>query len=310
MRLDMSDEDYVVLPPISNINIYAIVVVQMVHWVCKNRQNRKVNIVTGTNSRTPQVNSIYFPTVHHSESFELKVNDLRKYSEGTHVEKDHPHFLENDHPFVVKDPTAMKEDPSVVKHEQQVWKEDPLILKVGRLVVKDDPLVVNEDQTMNYDTLVVKGYPSSVEDYPLVVNEDQPARKDYFNDVNKNIQSRNEAKQYKNKVVRVIPQIMIEELRVVKDEPSNVTVEQIPSDTNNEQLVVKDDPPVVNAIMILVFVLIFIFFYIVYFGIGFDNRWVIQWLRELITFILLLAWFYSSNKIVNYAQRKFSTFFN
>ena len=53
MRLDMSDEDYVVLPPISNINIYAIVVVQMVHWVCKNRQNRKVNIITGTNSRTP-----------------------------------------------------------------------------------------------------------------------------------------------------------------------------------------------------------------------------------------------------------------
>ena len=257
----------------------------------------------------------------HSEPFELKINNLRKYPEGTYVEEDHTHFLENDQPVVVRDPTAMKDNPPVVKHEQQVWKEDPLILKVGRLVVKVDPLVVNEDPTvLNYDTLVVKGYPSSVEDYPLVVNEEQPARKDYFNVVNNNLKSGIEANQFKYKatqfenkdlqVVRVIPQIMIEELPVVKDKPSNVAVEQIPLDKNNEQLVVKDDQPVVNAIMILVFVLIFIFFYIVYFGIGFDNRWVIQWLRELITFILLLAWFYSSNKIVNYAQRKLSTFFN
>jgi hypothetical protein len=89
MKLDMSDEVYIFLPPISYINIYAIVVVQIVHWVCKNRQYRKVNILTETNSGTPPVNSVNFQTVGHSESFELKINDLREYPGGTQVEEDH-----------------------------------------------------------------------------------------------------------------------------------------------------------------------------------------------------------------------------
>ena len=372
---DNLENDFIFLPRIRNINIYAIVIIQVVHYFAeKKRPNMHIKIRLGTR-RTPLIfqNKVsvsipinpdrsiltyieedYLSVIEDvqlavdedktdvkdkhqhgkEDSLVLKVDDLFvkddfqviyedliEVKDNQQIVEDYQSVVEYD-PFVNDYPKAIKDDPTIENSEQLIGKEDPLNEKVCRLdvkfqpqvgkvhplkvkvhplVVKADPTVVDEDPSVLKDNqLVVKDYPSVMEENQFVVNEDQPVVK-------------YEVPKFKNDYrpdVKDSPQliVMIEDELVVEEYPS--AVQEGPVDTKDQHLIVKDDPPVVNVIIVLALTLLCLSLSVLFYKIGFHNKWIIQWFTEFITFLMLISWFYTSNKITNYIERKFSNYLN